>query len=37
MRTTLVPGMLDTVSRNLARRNEDMALFEVGAVFIRGR
>lgn len=33
MRTTLVPGMLDTVSRNLARRNENMALFEVGAVF----
>lgn len=33
MRTTLLPGILDTVSRNLARRNENLALFEVGAVF----
>jgi len=34
MRTTLIPGMLDTVRRNLFRQNEDLALFEVGTVFI---
>ncbi len=33
MRTTLVPGMLDVVRRNLSRQNEDLALFEVGTVF----
>lgn len=33
MRTTLLPGMLDTLSRNLARKNENLALFEMGAVF----
>jgi len=33
MRTTLVPGMLDIVRRNLFRQNEDLPLFEVGTVF----
>ncbi|NPA93925.1 MAG: phenylalanine--tRNA ligase subunit beta [Thermodesulfobacteria bacterium] len=34
MRTTLVPCMLSTISRNLRRRNLSLSLFEVGAVFI---
>jgi len=33
MRTLLLPGMLDTVSRNLARKNESLAFFEVGSLF----
>lgn len=33
MRTILLPGMLDTVSRNLARKNESLAFFEMGSVF----
>ncbi len=34
MRTSLVPCMLSTISRNLRRRNMSLSLFEVGAVFI---
>ncbi len=34
MRTSLVPCMLSTVSRNIRRRNLSQAIFEVGAVFI---
>lgn len=34
MRTTLVPGLLDTVHRNLHRRNSDLRIFELGRVFI---
>ncbi len=34
MRTSLVPCMLSTISRNIRRRNLNLALFEVGAVFI---
>ncbi len=34
MRTSLVPCMLSTISRNIRRRNLQLALFEVGAVFI---
>ncbi|MGE5398238.1 MAG: phenylalanine--tRNA ligase subunit beta, partial [Chitinophagales bacterium] len=33
MRTTLVPGLFDAMNRNLARRNEDLAIFELGNVF----
>ncbi len=33
MRTSLVPSMLRTVSRNMARRNLDLRLFETGTVF----
>lgn len=34
MRTTLVPGLLDAVHRNLHRRNMDLRLFELGRVFL---
>lgn len=34
MRTILLPGLLDTVSRNLARKNSNLAFFEMGSVFI---
>jgi phenylalanyl-tRNA synthetase beta chain len=33
MRTTLVPNLLETASRNLAYRSEDLALFELRPVF----
>ena len=33
MRTTLVPSLLETASRNLAYRSEDLALFELRPVF----
>lgn len=33
MRTLLLPGMLDAVSRNLARRNSNLAFYEQGNVF----
>ena len=34
MRTTLVPCMLSTISRNIRRRNLSLSIFELGAVFI---
>jgi len=34
MRTTLVPGLLETAAGNLAYRNEDLALFELRPVFL---
>ncbi len=34
MRTCLVPGLLETVSRNLARQVNHLRLFEVGKVFL---
>jgi phenylalanyl-tRNA synthetase beta chain len=34
MRTTLLPGILDAVKRNLLHRNTDLRLFEVGRVFL---
>lgn len=34
MRTSLVPGILDTVQGNLHRRNNDLRLFELGRVFL---
>ncbi len=33
MRTLLLPGLLDAVSRNLARKNSSLAFFEMGTVF----
>jgi len=33
MRTLLLPGILDTVSRNMARKNNNVAFFEIGTVF----
>ncbi len=33
MRTTLLPGLLDTAAKNFKRRQTDLALFEVGKVF----
>jgi phenylalanyl-tRNA synthetase beta chain len=37
LRTTLLPGLLATVARNLSRGQRDVALFEHGAVFPGGR
>ncbi len=34
MRTTLLPGLLDTVQRNLSRGNRDLLVFELGSVFL---
>ena len=31
LRTTLIAGLLDTVARNLARKNEDLQIYEVGS------
>jgi phenylalanyl-tRNA synthetase beta chain len=36
MRTTLLGSLLDVASRNLARGREGVALFEAGAVYLRG-
>ncbi|GAB3302495.1 phenylalanine--tRNA ligase subunit beta [Geodermatophilus aquaeductus] len=36
LRTTLVPGLLASLARNLARGQRDVALFEHGAVFLGG-
>lgn len=34
MRTLLLPGLLATASTNLARKNENLAFFEMGSVFM---
>jgi phenylalanyl-tRNA synthetase beta chain len=34
MRTTLVPGMLETAQRNISRQQNGLRLFEVGKVFL---
>ncbi len=34
LRTTLLPGLLDTVLRNLSRGARDLALYEIGQVFL---
>jgi phenylalanyl-tRNA synthetase beta chain len=34
LRTSLIPGLLETMQRNLARQTKTMKLFEVGKVFI---
>lgn len=36
MRTTLMPGLLTNIGRNLSRRNQNPAFFEIGSVFIPG-
>ena len=33
MRTFLLPGLLEVISRNWARKNQNIALFEIGSVF----
>jgi phenylalanyl-tRNA synthetase beta chain len=33
LRPSLLPGLLDSLRHNLARRNESVALFEIGSVF----
>ena len=33
MRTLMLPGLLETVSRNLARKNSNLSFFEIGSVF----
>ncbi|KUG04924.1 phenylalanyl-trna synthetase beta chain [hydrocarbon metagenome] len=33
MRTLLLPGILENVSRNMARRNQNLNFFEMGAVY----
>ncbi len=37
MRTTLLPGLLDTLGRNLSRGARDLALYELGLVFLPSR
>ncbi|MDA8442610.1 MAG: phenylalanine--tRNA ligase subunit beta [Peptococcaceae bacterium] len=34
MRTTLLPGLLETAARNVSRRNLDLTLFEQGYVYL---
>lgn len=34
MRTSVVPGLLETMKRNLSQGNRDLRIFEVGKVFI---
>jgi len=33
MRTTLLPGLVENVKRNLSRQNENLSFFELGTVF----
>ncbi|HWP95725.1 MAG TPA: phenylalanine--tRNA ligase subunit beta [Syntrophomonadaceae bacterium] len=33
MRTVILPGLLGNIADNLARKNKDLAFFEIGAVF----
>lgn len=37
MRTTLVPGLLQSLQTNIAQRESDVALFEIGRTFHRDR
>jgi phenylalanyl-tRNA synthetase beta chain len=34
LRPSLLPGLLDALRHNVARKNEDVALFEIGRVFV---
>ncbi|QDR80884.1 phenylalanine--tRNA ligase subunit beta [Sporomusa termitida] len=34
LRTTLLGGVMDTIVRNLARKNEDCRIYEIGAVYL---
>lgn len=36
LRTTILPGLLQAITRNTSRGNDDLALFETGSVFIAG-
>ncbi|HML51850.1 MAG TPA: phenylalanine--tRNA ligase subunit beta [Propionicimonas sp.] len=36
MRTSMLPGLFGAVARNNSRGNDDLALFEVGSVFLAG-
>jgi phenylalanyl-tRNA synthetase beta chain len=35
LRPSLLPGLLDSLRHNLSRKNEDVALFEIGRVFTK--
>jgi phenylalanyl-tRNA synthetase beta chain len=35
-RPSLLPGLLDSLRHNLSRKNDDVALFEIGRVFVQG-
>lgn len=35
MRTTLLPGLLDVVKKNLNKRNKDLALYELGKIYLK--
>lgn len=37
LRTTLLGGLMETIVRNLAHKNEDLRIFELGSVFIPDR
>jgi phenylalanyl-tRNA synthetase beta chain len=34
MRTSLIPGILETVSRNISRQSRNLKLFEIGNIFV---
>ena len=34
LRTTLLGGILETVVRNISRKNEDIKIYELGAVYL---
>ena len=34
MRTSLIPGLLETMSRNLSRQNRNLKIFEIGKIFL---
>ena len=36
MRTTLLPGLLEAVARNMSRGSKDLSFFEIGQVFLPG-
>jgi phenylalanyl-tRNA synthetase beta chain len=35
LRPSLLPGLMDSLRHNFSRKNEDVALFEIGRVFVR--
>lgn len=37
MRTTLLPGLITALKRNLSRGNRNLALFELGSIFVGAR
>jgi phenylalanyl-tRNA synthetase beta chain len=37
LRPSLLPGLLDTLKHNLSHKNDDLALFEVGRVFLKSQ